>query len=238
MRDKSGFVFLRFTCGRTLILAIFGFALTLFAVQTAASQEQVLYNFFNVGDSVNPVAGVIADAAGNLYGTTFYSGAYGNGMVFELTATAGGWEEKVLHSFNPNGIDGFGVTGGLIFDAAGNIYGTTEFGGPGNAPTALAAGPCLNYRPRQAEPGRKPYCMTSRARTDGRFMRGLLWMRQGIFTAQRPMAARTARVPCLNCRRARMEAGLRQRCITLPAAPTAASRGAALPWIQPAMFTA
>jgi uncharacterized repeat protein (TIGR03803 family) len=145
MRDKSGFIFFRRAL--TSVLAIFGFALTLFAAQSAASQEQVLYNFFNVGDSVNPVAGVISDASGNLYGTTFYSGAYGNGMVFELTATTGGWEEKVLHSFNPNGIDGFGVTGGLIFDAAGNIYGTTEFGGTGECTNGFGCGTVFELSP-------------------------------------------------------------------------------------------
>src|SRR5580704_13460013 len=48
MRDKSGFIFFRRAL--TSVLAIFGFALTLFAAQSAASQEQVLYNFFNVGD--------------------------------------------------------------------------------------------------------------------------------------------------------------------------------------------
>jgi uncharacterized repeat protein (TIGR03803 family) len=115
--------------GLRAVLAVF--ALTLFAAETAASQEKVLYSFYNSGGSVLPVAGVISDASGNLYGTAFYGGAYDNGMVFELTPTATGWTKTVLYSFNPNGIDGFGATGGLVFDASGNLFGTTEFGGTG-----------------------------------------------------------------------------------------------------------
>ena len=103
----------------------------------ASGQEKVLYNFYDVGGSVLPVAGVISDAAGNLYGTTFYGGAYGNGMVFELSPEAGGWKQTVLHSFNWDGIDGFWVTGGLVFDTAGNLFGTTQFGGTGNCTSAI-----------------------------------------------------------------------------------------------------
>ncbi len=48
------------------------------------------------------------------------------GTVFELSPTqGGGWTEAVLHSFNNNGVDGYYPNGGLIFDAAGNLYGTT-----------------------------------------------------------------------------------------------------------------
>lgn len=117
------------------VLAVF--ALTLFAAQTATSQEKVLYSFYDSGGAVLPVAGVISDAAGNLYGTTFYGGASGNGMVFELSPNAGGWKRTILHSFNYDGIDGFWATGGLVFDAAGNLYGTTEFGGTGGCTSAI-----------------------------------------------------------------------------------------------------
>ncbi len=77
--------------------------------------------------------GLIVDAAGNPYGTTVEGGTYGYGMVFELTrsphAAGGGWTEQVLHNFNNNGTDGYNPNAGLISDAAGNLYGTTAFGG-------------------------------------------------------------------------------------------------------------
>ncbi len=108
-------------------LATFGLALLVTA--TAASQEKVLHSFGNGTDGESPYGSLIMDAAGNLYGTTYWGGIRGSGMVFELTPNeSGGWTEKVLHSFG-NRADGAGPTGGLIFDAAGNLYGTTENGG-------------------------------------------------------------------------------------------------------------
>ena len=104
------------------------FTVTLF-VMGAASQEGVPDNF-NRKDGTEPMAGLIFDASGNLYGTTFDGGAYDYGTVFELTPTAGGrWTEKILHNFNDDGKDGFGVLAGLTIDAAGNLYGTTSEGG-------------------------------------------------------------------------------------------------------------
>jgi len=92
--------------------------------------ESVLYSFssFRKGDGDQPSSGLIFDAAGNLYGTTFGGGAYGPGAVFRLTPKAhGSWTETVVYSFN--GSAGEYPYGGLIFDAAGNLFGTTEYGG-------------------------------------------------------------------------------------------------------------
>ena len=113
--------------------------------------ESILWDFGNGTDGSSPAAGLIVDAAGNLYGTTSLGGAYagvdviGNptgGTVFELTPppTIGGpWTESVLWSFGSgvyssfgsvgNGTDGSNPEGGLLMDAAGNLYGTTGFGG-------------------------------------------------------------------------------------------------------------
>ena len=93
--------------------------------------EQVLHSFNNdCSDGCYVTGGVILDTAGNLYGTTVYGGSYGYGTVFELTpTTGGGWTEQVLHSFNLNGMDGVYPFAGLIFDGAGNLYGTTNDGG-------------------------------------------------------------------------------------------------------------
>jgi len=87
--------------------------------------ETVLH-YFNGADGANPYAGLIFDAAGNLYGTTWMGGtkSCGCGTVFKLSLGANGkWTETVLHSFN--GKDGANPYAGVIFDAAGNLYGTT-----------------------------------------------------------------------------------------------------------------
>lgn len=68
--------------------------------------------------------GVILDAAGNLYGMTYQGGAHGYGLVYKLSPTVtGGWHETVLHAFRNN--PGAYPWGGLVFDGAGNLYGTT-----------------------------------------------------------------------------------------------------------------
>jgi uncharacterized repeat protein (TIGR03803 family) len=100
--------------------------------------ETVLYSFCsqaNCTDGGLPSAGLVRDAAGNLYGTTEQGGTNGYGTAFELTPNgSGGWTENVLHSFNNNGSDGNRPSGTLTFDTAGNLYGTTQFGGAGCSP--------------------------------------------------------------------------------------------------------
>ena len=92
--------------------------------------EKILHSFGNGEDGQQPRASLIFDASGNLYGTTALGGPYGVGTVFELLPKAGGgWTEKILHNFNSNGSDGYGPLGSLIFDASGNLYGTTAQGG-------------------------------------------------------------------------------------------------------------
>lgn len=85
--------------------------------------ETILYSFTGGEDGSQPKSGVILDQAGNVYGTTLYGGAGARGTVFQLTHSGSGWTEKVLHSF---GSSGSGPYGGLIFDQAGNLYGTTQ----------------------------------------------------------------------------------------------------------------
>src|ERR1039458_2304305 len=120
---------------------------TVFELTPAAGggwTEKVLYSFGNVADAdgANPFAGLVFDAAGNLYGTTYAGGTYRNGTVFELTpAAGGGWTEKVLHNFNNNGTDGATPLAGLILDAVGNLYGTTQVGGTYNYGTVFELTP-------------------------------------------------------------------------------------------------
>jgi uncharacterized repeat protein (TIGR03803 family) len=100
-----------------------------FMVDTAGT-ETVLHNFTGKrGDGQFPVAGVVQDSAGDLYGITQEGGIAGVGIVFELSKTG----ETVLHGFTggtegPAG-DGAVANAGLIRDAAGNLYGTTQWGG-------------------------------------------------------------------------------------------------------------
>jgi len=106
------------------------FALMLLATSTWAATEKKLHNFHDNGtDGTYPAAGLIMDGEGNLYGTTRLGGDNNSGTVFELTPNgSGGWTEKKLHNFG-NGTDGVSPEAGLIFDAAGNLYGTTSGGG-------------------------------------------------------------------------------------------------------------
>ena len=107
--------------------------------------EKVLYNFCQQGgcaDGANPVAGLILDGAGNLYGTTTGGGSSGYGVAFELTAAGSGSTETVLYSFcQQNGCaDGAAPVAGLMMDGAGNLYGTTSHGGKGGSGVAFALG--------------------------------------------------------------------------------------------------
>jgi uncharacterized repeat protein (TIGR03803 family) len=115
---------------------------TVFELTPAAGgswTETILYSFgASDSDAANPVAGLIFDATGNLYGTTVDGGSYGYGAVFELMPEEGGsWTEKLLHSFNNNGNDGYSPYASLIFDSAGNLYGTTYQGGAHNDGTVF-----------------------------------------------------------------------------------------------------
>jgi uncharacterized repeat protein (TIGR03803 family) len=118
-----------------VVLTIF-VSLPIFTDSAFASHslEKVIYNFQGAPDGSLPQASLIADQAGNLYGTTETGGtaACTCGTVFELTppATAGGaWAETVLYSFQGGTSDGSEPSGTLVFDAVGNLYGTTLAGG-------------------------------------------------------------------------------------------------------------
>ena len=92
--------------------------------------EQVLYGFTGGTDGLQPEGSLVMDAAGNLYGTTQVGGTC-CGVVFKLTHNSGGtWTQSVLYTF-AGGNDGSGPVAGLVFDAAGNLYGTTQEGGGG-----------------------------------------------------------------------------------------------------------
>jgi uncharacterized repeat protein (TIGR03803 family) len=90
--------------------------------------ENVIHSFGAPGDGSRPAAGLIMDSQGNLYGTTQNGGSTQGGTVYQLTPSGAGWTETVIHSFD-NATEGSIPLGGVIFDAAGNLYGTTSAGG-------------------------------------------------------------------------------------------------------------
>ena len=83
------------------------------------------------------------DSQGNFYGTTESGGANGAGTVYKLTHSGSGWTESVIHSFDGN-LEGGLPYGGLIMDAAGNLYGTTSTGTPSFAGVVYELSPTDN----------------------------------------------------------------------------------------------
>lgn len=113
--------------------------------------KTILYNFCSqqgCSDGSVPTAGLIADQAGNLYGTTSEGGSGIGGVVFKLSppsAPSGSWTETVLYTFGANGSDdGGSPSSKLIFDVSGNLYGTTVEGGTGDAGTVFELTPSGN----------------------------------------------------------------------------------------------
>jgi uncharacterized repeat protein (TIGR03803 family) len=113
--------------GRILVLV----AATLMLVGYSwAGSDHILYNFNGyTGDGYYPESALVADAKGNLYGTTYQGGANGYGSVFELSPSGGGWKEKILYSFAASGDGHNPQYSPLLIDKSGNIYGTTAYGG-------------------------------------------------------------------------------------------------------------
>jgi uncharacterized repeat protein (TIGR03803 family) len=126
---------------RITIMAAAALAITALCPDpTRAAATLTTLAVFNAADGALPRAGLLADAAGNLFGTTATGGATNQGTVFEIAKTASGYANTptVLYNFcaQPNCADG-AVPNGLIADAAGNLFGTTAFGGATNQGTAF-----------------------------------------------------------------------------------------------------
>jgi uncharacterized repeat protein (TIGR03803 family) len=127
------------------LAAVIIVAVTVFgaAPHAPAQTLTVLHDFVqNASDGDGLYSNLIRDSSGNFYGTTAYGGTYSNGTVFELSPqTGGGWGEHLLYSFGSTSSDGIRPYGGLVFDAAGNLYGTTLYGGPSNQGTVFELSP-------------------------------------------------------------------------------------------------
>src|SRR5258706_247963 len=116
----------------------FAILLGLAAVPPSAQGQTftVLHSFKGGTDGASPVGGVWRDAAGNLYGTAGSGGTFSTGAVFKVDTTG---KETVLYGFTGRrgGTDGYARNGGVIADKAGNLYGTTAYGGPFNNGTVF-----------------------------------------------------------------------------------------------------
>jgi uncharacterized repeat protein (TIGR03803 family) len=107
---------------------------------------ETVIHAFNGSDGAYPLSSLIFDAQGNLYGSASGEGHYPD-VVYQLTPSSNGtWTESVLYQFpeSPNGSD----PGELTFDATGNIYGTTRFGGLHDAGTAFSLNRSLGWQER------------------------------------------------------------------------------------------
>jgi uncharacterized repeat protein (TIGR03803 family) len=109
--------------------------------------ETALHAFTGGNEGIGPMSPPITDASGNLYGTTYLGGASGAGTVFKLSPNrlGPGWAYTLLYSFTAvpygSGADGANPYAGLTFDAPGNLYGTTFFGGPAGGGTVFKLAP-------------------------------------------------------------------------------------------------
>jgi hypothetical protein len=124
------------------VFAWLGIVLATVSTAEASWKEKVLYSFQGGTDGATPAGGVVFDVAGNLYGATTDGGGancrgpFQCGTVYQLrppVKQGDPWTETVLHVFKgSDGNDGASPFGGLIMDAAGNLYGTTGYDGSGN----------------------------------------------------------------------------------------------------------
>lgn len=146
VRDAAGNLYGTTQAGGT------SFRGTVFKVDTTG-KETVLYSFLGGTDGTSSAAGVIRDAAGNLYGTTDGGGdltcfnGLGCGIVFKVDADG---NETVLYRFTGGG-DGNVPVAGLIRDAAGNLYGTTFWGGDLNCNFGRGCGTVFKLDPNAKE---------------------------------------------------------------------------------------
>lgn len=98
-------------------------------------RETVLHSFVGGKDGTTPTSGLIADAGGSLYGTTYWGGSAhcfdgnGCGVVYQLSPGDRGWKETILYAFKGAADGAYPGDGTLVRDAAGNFYGTTLYGG-------------------------------------------------------------------------------------------------------------
>lgn len=131
----------------------------------------ILHQFTGGSDGGSPFAGLTLDSAGNLYGTAAFGGscpsAFGCGVVYELSPTTSGpWTETVLYSFQ-GGDDGGSPESQMVFDSAGNLYGTTEGGGSGFCGLGAPCGLVFELSPTESGPWTETVLYSFSSLSDG-----------------------------------------------------------------------
>jgi uncharacterized repeat protein (TIGR03803 family) len=140
----------------------------------------ILHQFTGESDGGTPFAGLTLDSAGNLYGTAAFGGscpyAPGCGVVYELSPTTSGpWSETVLYSFQ-GGDDGGTPESQMVFDSAGNLYGTTEGGGSGFCGLGAPCGVVFELSPTASGPWTETVLYSFTSESDGMEPQGPLVM--------------------------------------------------------------
>jgi uncharacterized repeat protein (TIGR03803 family) len=140
VRDSRPIFSLRLRASGTIAIFIVSLMPTFLATYAVGQTYSVLYAFRGTPDGENPQSSLVIDANGNLYGTTYQGGiqdcigyGFGCGTVFRINKNG---RETILHNFI-SGLDGLWPIGGVIRDAAGNLYGTTSEGGGTNHGTFI-----------------------------------------------------------------------------------------------------
>ncbi|HEY7099028.1 MAG TPA: choice-of-anchor tandem repeat GloVer-containing protein [Terriglobales bacterium] len=109
--------------------------------------QSVIHTFAGgIADGANPTGGLTMDAAGNLYGSTGSGGTHNAGIVFKLSPSGNNWSETILYNFGGKP-DGAVPLGDLVFDGAGNLYGTTIGGGANRNHNPLGDGTVFELSP-------------------------------------------------------------------------------------------
>ena len=121
-------------------------AMLVTAIPALAASESVIHNFGHMPDAYGPRCGLVLDAAGNMYGTTFSGGVNDFGTIFKVTSTGA---ETVVYSFASvaGGVDGTHPIAGLFIDKKnGILYGTTLSGGSTNNGTVFSFNPATGIQ--------------------------------------------------------------------------------------------
>ncbi len=127
----------------TVFFAFLAIVLTMAAKVWGVNTEKTVHTFAGGSDGAGPEDGVVFGPGGGMYGTTYGGGDDNFGTVYELVPTSNGWSHTVLYRF-VGGKDGASPYPRVIFDTHGNLYGTTNYGGPSNAGTVYELMPAAD----------------------------------------------------------------------------------------------